>query len=59
MRDHPKQDACLDSIGLVHRPIEFGLRSPHADDLSNGPSGLWGLVAVVDIGWGFFYFTRG
>ena len=59
LRNHPEQDACLDGFGLVHRPVEFDLRSPHAGDLPNGPFGLWGLVAVVDLGRGFFYFARG
>lgn len=56
--DHPKQDACLDGFGLLHRPVEFDLCSPHAGDLPDGPFGLWRLVFVIDLGWGFFYFTR-
>lgn len=59
LRNHPKQDACPDGFGLFPCPVELDLRSPHADDLPDGPIGLWGSVAIIDLGRCFFHFARG
>ena len=57
LRDHSKQDARLDSFGLVHRTTKLDLCSPHAGDLPDCRFGLWGPVAVVDPRMYFFHFT--